>query len=119
MYQEFSRQQLLLRASIILFSVSIRVAFGANQILSAYSVNKPGFDVGGGVAFGAWGHGKIFAEAKWDHVFLMTGFHIDYLPGCRSGSAGNALLRKGVVTLPVVSPEGRHVAGNGKIDFTW
>jgi hypothetical protein len=35
--------------------------------------------VGGGVAFGAFGHGKFFAEAKWDHVF-MTNSHIDYLP---------------------------------------
>jgi hypothetical protein len=56
------------------------VAFGANEILSSYSVVKPGFDVGGGVAFGAFGgHGKFFAETKWDHIY-MTNSHIDYLP---------------------------------------
>jgi opacity protein-like surface antigen len=55
------------------------VAFGAQQILSSYSVNKPGFDVGAGLAFGAWGHGKFFAEAKWDHMF-MANSHADYVP---------------------------------------
>jgi len=49
------------------------------DLVSSYSVNKPGFDVGGGVAFGVRGHGKVFAEAKWDHGFL-SGAHIDYLP---------------------------------------
>jgi hypothetical protein len=44
-----------------------------------YSVNKPGFDVGGGVSIGAVGHGKFFAEARWEHVFLSGG-HLDLLP---------------------------------------
>jgi hypothetical protein len=44
-----------------------------------YSVNKPGFDVGAGVTIGAVGHGKVFAEARWEHVFLTSG-HLDILP---------------------------------------
>jgi hypothetical protein len=54
------------------------VAFGATQVLSSYTVNKPGFDVGAGVALGV-PHGKFFMEAKWDHAFLANS-HIDYVP---------------------------------------
>ena len=55
------------------------MAFPATEILSSYSVNKPGFDVGGGLAVGALGHSKLFMEAKWQHTFL-TNPHVDYLP---------------------------------------
>jgi len=78
-YQEFSQPTVAVTNVYNPFFGLYPVAFGANEILSSYSVNKPGFDVGGGVAFGAFGHGKFFAEAKWDHVF-MTNSHIDYLP---------------------------------------
>jgi hypothetical protein len=54
--------------------------YGGSQTLSNYSVNKPGFDVGGGVAIGAFGHGKFFAEARWDHMFMNNGAHLDFLP---------------------------------------
>jgi hypothetical protein len=52
---------------------------GPVPIPLTYSVNKPGFDVGGGVTVGAVGRGKIFAEARWEHVFLNGG-HLDLLP---------------------------------------
>lgn len=54
-------------------------SFGANQVTSSYVVNRPGFDIGAGVAFGAFGHGKFYAEAKWDHMFL-AGSHLDFIP---------------------------------------
>jgi len=50
------------------------------QILSSYSVNKPGIDAGAGVAFGTKWHGKIFAEARYYRMFYNTSFHTDYLP---------------------------------------
>jgi hypothetical protein len=52
---------------------------GAVPIPMTYSVNKPGFDVGGGVAVGAIGRGKVYAEARWEHVFINGG-HLDLLP---------------------------------------
>jgi Outer membrane protein beta-barrel domain len=55
------------------------VGVPANQILTPYSVNRPGFDIGAGVEFGAIAHGKFFAEAKYDHIY-MTNSHVDYLP---------------------------------------
>lgn len=50
------------------------------QILSSYSVNKPGIDVGAGVAFATKWHGKIYAEAPYDRMFYINSFHSDYLP---------------------------------------
>ena len=52
---------------------------GPVPIPLTYSVNKPGFDVGAGVAIGAIGRGKVFAEARWEHAFLGGG-HLDLLP---------------------------------------
>ncbi len=46
---------------------------------SSYSVNKPGFDAGMGVAFGSKWHGKFFAEARYNRMFLDGG-HTDFLP---------------------------------------
>jgi len=55
------------------------VAVPTTQILASYSVNKPGVDVGAGIAFGTKRHGKIFAEAKYNRIF-MGQFHTDYVP---------------------------------------
>jgi hypothetical protein len=84
-YQEFTQPTVAVTNVFNPFFGIYPVAFGATQVLSSYSVNKPGFNAGAGISFGAWGHGKIFAEAKWDHVFLNNS-HIDYIPvsfGCR------------------------------------
>jgi hypothetical protein len=55
-------------------------AVPATTILSSYSVNKPGVDVGIGFAIGTKWHGKLFAEAKYDRMFYNSYFHTDYLP---------------------------------------
>jgi hypothetical protein len=46
----------------------------------SYSVNKPGFNAGMGVAFGTKWHGKIFAEARYVHVFLNSDQRGDFIP---------------------------------------
>ena len=46
-----------------------------------YSVNKPGFNAGMGVAMGTKWHGKVFAEARYVHVFLNNNMRADYVPG--------------------------------------
>lgn len=51
-----------------------------NQVLASYSVNKPGIDAGAGIAFGSTLHGKFFAEARYDRMFMTNGYHLDYLP---------------------------------------
>ncbi len=45
-----------------------------------YSVNKPGWNAGMGVALGTKWHGKVFAEARYVHVFLNNGERGDYVP---------------------------------------
>ena len=53
--------------------------YPANVVVSSYSVNKPGFDIGAGVEFGnKWG-GKFFAEAKYNRIFA-GGYYTDYIP---------------------------------------
>lgn len=47
---------------------------------NAYSVNKPGVNAGMGVALGTKWHGKIFAEARYVHVFLNNNMRADYVP---------------------------------------
>jgi len=50
-------------------------------ILSSYSVNKPGANIGAGVAFGTKWHAKLYAEARWNHVFgAYGGPRMDYIP---------------------------------------
>ena len=56
------------------------VAYGYNQVIGQYSVNKPGIDAGIGVNIKAIGHGKIFGEARYDRIFLTNGYHTDFLP---------------------------------------
>jgi hypothetical protein len=53
--------------------------YGASSVPNPYSVVKPGFDVGAGLAVRAFGHTKVFLEAKWNHMFLNEG-HTDFLP---------------------------------------
>ena len=55
-------------------------AVPATQVLSSYSVNRPGADIGAGLAFGSVrGHGRFFAEARYDHIYLAHS-HADYIP---------------------------------------
>jgi hypothetical protein len=76
-FQEFSAQGTT-SAYVPYFGI-LSSGTGANSIPTDYAVNKPGFDVGGGVAVRAFGHGKVFIEAKWEHMFL-NGANMDILP---------------------------------------
>ncbi len=51
----------------------------ANDVTPGGSVNKPGFDVGGGFEVGIAGRAKFFTEAKLEHMFL-TASHMDFIP---------------------------------------
>jgi opacity protein-like surface antigen len=50
----------------------------APPLIAGYSVNKPGYDVGGGIEYAKW-HGKIFAEARYEHMFNGQS-HTDLIP---------------------------------------
>jgi len=78
-YQEFTQPSVAVVPGFNPFFGFYSAAVPTNQILASYSVNKPGVDVGAGVAFGGRGRGKFFAEARYEHVY-MTNSHADYLP---------------------------------------
>ena len=78
-YQEISGVSSLTGSADVPYLGVFPVSVGASQVLPNYTVTKPGFDVGAGVAVGAIGRGKFFMEAKWDHMFLNYG-HTDYIP---------------------------------------
>jgi opacity protein-like surface antigen len=50
-----------------------------SSVPNFYTVNRPGFDIGAGLAFGTKWHAKIFAEAKWERVIFGDG-HYDMIP---------------------------------------
>jgi hypothetical protein len=52
----------------------------SGPISSSSSVNRPGVDVGMGIAVGGKWRGKFYAEAKYNRIFLSGPFHMDYVP---------------------------------------
>jgi len=55
-------------------------AVPTTQVLSSYSVNKPGVNGGMGIALGTKWHGKFFAEARYHRIFMGNNQHTDYVP---------------------------------------
>jgi hypothetical protein len=78
-YQDFTAPSVGTATGFDPFFGFYPVAVPTTLILSSYSVNKPGIDVGAGIAFGSKWHGKFFAEAKYDRIF-MGQYHTDYIP---------------------------------------
>jgi hypothetical protein len=78
-FQEFTAPTVVTTTAFIPFFGFTPLSFGASQVLASYSVNKPGYDVGAGIEFGTIKHGKLFAEARYDHMFLNNG-HTDFVP---------------------------------------
>ncbi|MBV9503542.1 MAG: outer membrane beta-barrel protein [Acidobacteriia bacterium] len=78
-YQEFTQPSVAVTPAFDPFFGFYPATFGVNQILASYSVNKPGVDAGVGIAFGSIAHGKFFAEARYNHIY-MANSHMDYLP---------------------------------------
>ena len=56
------------------------VTVPTTQILSSYTVNKPGVNLGAGFAIGTKWRGKFFAEAKYNRIFTGNNRHADYIP---------------------------------------
>ena len=52
----------------------------ATQVLSEYTVNKPGINAGAGFAMGTKWHGKFFAEARYHRVVMGNSRYMDFVP---------------------------------------
>jgi hypothetical protein len=55
-------------------------AVPSTDVLASYTVNKPGIDAGAGLAIGTKWHGKIFAESRYNRIYLGANRHEDYIP---------------------------------------
>ena len=78
-YQEFTQPAVAVVPGFNPFFGFYSAAVPVNQILGSYSVNRPGVDVGAGIAFGTRRRGKFFAEARYDHIYMQNS-HVDYIP---------------------------------------
>lgn len=56
------------------------VTVPTTQILSSYTVNKPGVNFGAGFAVGTKWKAKFFAEARYHRIFVTEDRHTDYIP---------------------------------------
>lgn len=62
------------------FGFFYQAAVPVNQVLSSYSMNKFGWNGGGGVEFGTPWSAKIFAEVRYHRMLLGNDRHADFVP---------------------------------------
>lgn len=79
-YQEFTQPAVATTIGFDPFFGFFPAAVPVNQVLASYSVTKPGVDGGAGIAFGSKWHGKFFAEARYNRIFMGGDRHTDYVP---------------------------------------
>jgi len=79
-YQDFTQPSVASGLGFDPFFGFYPTVFPVNQLLASYSVTKPGVDIGAGVALGTKWHGKVFAEARYDRIFMGNDRHTDYVP---------------------------------------
>lgn len=51
-----------------------------DQVLGYHSVNKPGVDIGAGIDFDTGKRIKIYAEARYNRMFISGGGETDFVP---------------------------------------
>jgi opacity protein-like surface antigen len=78
-YQQFTAPTVATFTEYNPFFGFYQAGIPTNEILDSYSVNRPGFDIGAGIAFGGKWHSKFFAQAKWQRVLFENG-HYDMIP---------------------------------------
>ena len=78
--QEFTQPGVATFTAFDPFFGFYRAAVPTTEVLSSYTVNKPGVNGGAGIAFGTKWHGKFFAEARYHRIFINNYVHTDYIP---------------------------------------
>ena len=78
--QEFTQPSAATLTAFDPFFGFYNVVVPTTQVLSSYSVNKPGVNGGAGFAIGTKWHGKFFAEARYARIFMGNDRHVDYIP---------------------------------------
>ena len=79
-YQEFTQPSVATVTGYNPFFGFYAANVPTTQILNSYAVNKPGVDIGAGIALGTKWHGKFYAEARYNRIFMGSERHTDYIP---------------------------------------
>ena len=79
-YQEFTAPSIATVTGFDPFFGFYSADVPSTQILASSSVNKPGANIGAGIAFGTRWHAKLYAEARYHHIFMSNGQRMDYVP---------------------------------------
>ncbi|MEO8024995.1 MAG: outer membrane beta-barrel protein [Bryobacteraceae bacterium] len=78
--QEFTQPAVTTAVGFDPFFGFYRFAVPVNEVLSSYSVNKPGVNGGMGFAFGTKWHAKFYMEARYHRILMGNNQHTDYVP---------------------------------------
>ena len=78
--QEFTQPTLTTFTQFDPFFGFYRAVIPTTQVLSSYTVNKPGVNGGLGIALGTKWHGKFFAEARYNRIFMGYRPDTEYVP---------------------------------------
>jgi len=78
--QDFTQPGVAIGTGFDPFFGYYQVPFATDVVVASYSMNKPGVDVGAGIAFGSHWGGKFFAEARYHRIFTGNDRHVDYVP---------------------------------------
>jgi len=79
-YQEFTQPSVTTVVGFDPFFGFYSAAVPARHVLASYAVNKPGVNIGAGIALGTKWHGKFYAEARYNRIFMGSERHTDYIP---------------------------------------
>ena len=79
-FQEFTAPSIATVTGFNPFFGFFTAGVPSTEVLASSSVNKPGANIGAGVALGSKWRAKFYAEARWNHVFLSNNQHMDYVP---------------------------------------
>jgi len=77
--QEFTQPTVAIFRGFDPFFGFYNTAIPAQNVLTSYSVNKPGVNGGMGFAFGTRWNAKVYAEARY-HRVIFGNFHADMVP---------------------------------------
>lgn len=78
--QEFTRPTTAFFTGFDPFFGFFPIAVPATQVLTSYTVNKPGVNGGMGFSLGTKWHVKFYAEARYHRMFMGNDRHTDLLP---------------------------------------
>jgi len=79
-YQEFTAPTIATVTGFDPFFGFFNAGVPTTAVVASSSVNKPGANIGAGIALGTAWRAKFYAEARWNHVFMSNNQRMDYVP---------------------------------------